>query len=69
MGKNVGSIDKIVRIIVGLALLSLLFLLPGNARWWGLIGVIPIVTALVGWCPGWALLGINTCSTRHKSDA
>ena len=69
MGKNVGSIDKIVRIIVGLALLSLLVLLPGNARWWGLIGLIPIVTALVGWCPGWALFGINTCSTRHKSGA
>ncbi len=65
MEKNVGHpVDKTLRIIIGLALLSLLFILEGNVRWWGLIGVVPILTVFVGWCPGWALLGVNTCKTK-----
>jgi hypothetical protein len=64
MEKNVGSTDKVIRIVVGLALLSLLFLVEGPNRWLGLIGLVPILTALVGWCPAWAVLGINTCKTK-----
>ncbi len=64
MEKNVGSTEKAIRIVVGLALLSLLFLLDGPSRWLGLIGLVPILTALVGWCPAWAVLGINTCKTK-----
>ncbi|QKT03973.1 DUF2892 domain-containing protein [Ectothiorhodospiraceae bacterium 2226] len=61
MEKNVGHpLDKTLRIVVGVALLSLIFLLEGPARWIGLIGIIPIVTVFIGWCPGWALLGVNT---------
>jgi len=63
MDKNVGSTDKVIRIVIGLAVLSLLFLLEGSNRWFGLIGLIPILTAIVGWCPGWAVLGINTCKS------
>ena len=66
MTKNVGSVDRVIRIIVGLALLSLLFILEGNARWWGLIGLGPIMTAAIGYCPPYAWLGINTCA---KGDA
>lgn len=61
MEKNVGSIDKVIRIIVGVGLLSLLFILEGNARWWGLIGIGPILTVITGWCPGYSLIGVNTC--------
>ena len=65
MERNVGHpADKIVRYVVGIALLSLLFLLDGPIRWIGLIGIVPIVTAMVGWCPGWAVLGINTARQR-----
>ncbi len=64
MEKNVGTTEKAIRIVVGLAILSLLFLLEGPTRWLGLIGLVPILTALVGWCPAWAVLGINTCKTR-----
>lgn len=65
MEQNVGHpIDKTLRIIIGLALLSLLFILEGNARWWGLIGIVPILTVFIGWCPGWAILGINTTKTK-----
>jgi len=63
MQTNVGGIDRIVRIIVGLGLLSMLAFVPGDARWWGLIGLVPLFTALVRWCPAYSLFGIKTCST------
>lgn len=60
MKENVGGIDKILRGAAGLALLSLLFILEGNARWWGLAGVVPLLTAIFGFCPAYPLLGIST---------
>jgi hypothetical protein len=65
MQKNVGSADKIVRIVLGLGLLSLLFLLEAPMRWLGLIGIVPLVTSLMGWCPLYTLLGVNTCRVRN----
>ena len=64
MEKNVGSIDKTLRIVAGLGILSLVFLLEGSARWFGLIGLVPLGTALFGFCPAYALLGINTCPMK-----
>jgi Inner membrane protein YgaP-like, transmembrane domain len=65
MVKNVGHpLDIGLRIVIGTALISLLVLLHGNLRWIGLIGVIPILTSVFRWCPGWALLGINTVKKR-----
>ncbi|MBC7137078.1 MAG: DUF2892 domain-containing protein, partial [Oceanibaculum nanhaiense] len=55
MTQNVGGIDRILRIVAGLAILSLLVLLDGNARWWGLIGLVPLGTALLRWCPAYTL--------------
>lgn len=63
MEKNVGGIDRVVRIVVGLALLSLVFLLDGDSRWWGLIGLVPLATAALGWCPAYLPFGIKTCKT------
>jgi hypothetical protein len=60
MVKNIGTLDKGFRIILGLALLSLLFILEGNARWWGLIGIGPIITVFIGWCPAYAPFGFST---------
>lgn len=62
MKANVGGIDKILRIVVGPGLLSLLFILDGNARWWGLIGLGPLATGPFNFRPLYTLLGINTCS-------
>ena len=62
MKKNVGSIDKTIRIIAGIGLISLVFVGPQTV--WGWIGVVPLATALLGWCPPYALLGINTCGTK-----
>jgi hypothetical protein len=64
MQVNIGSIDKTVRIVAGLVLLSLVFLLEGKARWFGLIGVVPLVTAFTGFCPLYTVLGMNTCSKK-----
>jgi hypothetical protein len=61
MEANVGGADRVVRIVVGIALLSLFFLLEGNARWWGLVGVVLIATGLLRWCPAYIPFGIKTC--------
>ncbi|MEB3101679.1 YgaP family membrane protein [Ferviditalea candida] len=61
MKTNVGNADRWLRIILGLALLMLLFFLEGNAKYWGLIGIIPLITGLIKWCPLYTLFGINTC--------
>lgn len=60
MQKNIGDIDRTIRIVVGLALLSLIYFLPGDTRWWGLIGLAPLLTAFIGWCPGYVPFGIST---------
>ncbi len=59
MKKNIHSIERVVRILVGLGLISLYFAGPQTA--WGLIGIVPLVTGLLGWCPPYQLLGISTC--------
>ena len=62
MTRNVGSVDRVIRIVVGLGLISLAFW--GPKTMWGWIGLVPLGTALVGWCPPYALLGINTCGRK-----
>lgn len=68
MTRNVGSLDRIIRTIVGLGILSLVFVGPQSL--WGLLGLIPLGTVALGWCPPYGLLGINTCgATAPKSGA
>lgn len=62
---NIGTLDRIARIVFGLMLLSLLFWLDSSWRWLGLIGLMPLVTGLAGRCPGYRLLGLSTCSLRE----
>jgi hypothetical protein len=61
MHKNVGGVDRAVRIVVGLGILSLAFVGPHTP--WGYLGLIPLVTGLLGWCPAYSLFGIKTCKT------
>ena len=63
MKQNVGSLDRAIRAIVGIGLISLVFIGPQTV--WGWIGVIPLATAIIGWCPPYALLGINTCGVKN----
>lgn len=66
MNTNVGGIDKIFRIIVGIALLSMLVWADGNTRWFGLIGLVPLATGLMGWCPLYTMFGVNSCPMTGK---
>lgn len=66
MKQNVGGTDRVIRIIIGLVLLSLLFLLEGNLKYLGLIGIIPLFTAFVNWCPLYTLFGVNTCKVKDS---
>jgi len=67
MGQNIGSTDRIVRIVAGIVILGSFFLLEGNARWLALIGIVPLATGLFRWCPAYALLGLNTCGAARKA--
>jgi hypothetical protein len=67
MKRNVGKIDRIGRIVLGLLLLTPLVLLSGNARWIGLIGLIPLATSWLQWCPLYTVAGISTCKTENRS--
>jgi hypothetical protein len=67
MKANVGGLDKIARIAVGAALLSLLVFLEGNARWWGLVGLVPLLTGIFGFCPLYTVLGMNSCPLEKKA--
>ena len=63
MTANAGMIDRALRVIVGLALVALaLGFIPGVAPTvWGWIGVVPLLTGLIGYCPAYSILGVNTC--------
>lgn len=62
MKSNVGGIDRVLRIVAGLALIGLT--LAGTIGAWGWLGLVPLGTALVGFCPLYPMLGINTCSSK-----
>jgi O-antigen ligase len=63
MKGNVGTTDRIIRVLAGLVLIALT--LTGTIGLWGWLGVVPLATGLVGWCPPYALLGISTCKVRR----
>lgn len=60
MQANVGGLDRILRIIVGLAILSLFFVVDGPNRWWALLGLVPLATGVLRWCPAYLPFGINS---------
>ncbi|HRF63959.1 MAG TPA: DUF2892 domain-containing protein [Candidatus Competibacter sp.] len=61
---NVGTPDRIARIVVGLVLIALAA--TGTVGWWGWIGVVPLLTGLFRFCPAYSLLGANTCKTASS---
>lgn len=64
MKANVGGIDKILRIVAGIALVAMAAL--GVIGMWGYISVVPLLTGLIGWCPAYTLLGIKTCPLQQN---
>ena len=65
MTKNIGKLDKTIRVVLGIAILALGLWFKS---WWGLIGLLPLVTALAGWCPPYSLLGISTNKTGQPQQ-
>ena len=64
---NIGRVDRILRIVIGLAILSLVFVGPKSL--WGLVGLVPLTTAIFRWCPPYALFGISTCGEKAGGNA
>ena len=62
--RNEGTIDRALRIILGVVLISLVFVGPQTA--WGWLGLVPLVTGIVGSCPLYSVLGVSTCKTRQQ---
>lgn len=64
MKSNVGSLDRVLRLLLGLALFG-----AGDyfQSWWGLVGLVPFVTSLLGFCPAYRLLGLSTCPLEPKA--
>ena len=64
MNKNIGNIERIIRVTAGLAILTLFFIGPQSL--WGLLGILPLATGLAGWCPPYAMLGFSTCKVQKE---
>jgi len=62
--KNEGVVDRSIRVVVGLILLSLIFVAPQSL--WGLVGLVPLLTGLVGFCPLYKMFGLNSCPITRK---
>jgi hypothetical protein len=63
MTQNIGGFERILRVIVGLVLVGLAA--SGQVGLWGWLGLVPMATGVLGWCPPYSLLGINTCKNRQ----
>jgi O-antigen ligase len=63
MTQNIGNIERISRIVGGLVLIALAA--TSTVGVWGWLGLVPLATGLVGWCPPYSLLGINTCKNKN----
>lgn len=64
MKQNVGGIDRILRIVAGLALIGWGVYAQ---NWWGAVGAIPLFTALIGWCPAYLPFGLSSCKVKSES--
>ena len=65
MTRNEGNVDRAIRVIAGLALIGLA--LSGTIGVWGWLGVVPLATGAIGWCPLYSVLGLNTCPVNKST--
>lgn len=66
MKMNIGSMDKIIRILVGIFFVSMFFWVDSSLKYVGVVGLVLLVTSFVGFCPLYSFLGINTCKTKSR---
>ncbi len=67
MQPNIGNIERVIRIVAGLVVLSLAFVGPQSP--WAYLGIVPVMTGIIGWCPPYAMLGISTCKKGDRSSS
>jgi hypothetical protein len=65
MKSNVGGMDRILRIAIGLVLIGLA--VSGTIGLWGWLGLLPLATGFIGWCPPYALFGWSTCAVKNRN--
>ncbi|HEX9407634.1 MAG TPA: DUF2892 domain-containing protein [Thermoanaerobaculia bacterium] len=65
LASNEGAVDRILRIVIGVAVLSLTVVGPKTL--WGVLGVVPLITGLAGTCPLYSIVGITTCPTKTRT--
>ena len=65
MNINVGKYERVIRVVAGLAIIAWGVYAK---NWWGAIGAVPLLTGLIGWCPPYAMFGINTCSMKKDKS-
>lgn len=66
MKKNIGSIDRVVRITAGILLIGIGLVFKS---WWGAVGIVPLATAFLRWCPAYTIFGLNTCRSGSCDTA
>ena len=62
--KNEGMVDRSIRVILGVVLISLVFIGPQSP--WGWVGLVPLITGIIGFCPLYKIVGLNTCPITRK---
>ena len=63
MTTNVGTVDRIIRLLAGVGIIAWGVM---NGSWWGALGLVPLLTATIGWCPLYLPLGLSTCGVKSK---
>ncbi len=63
---NVGTTDRVIRIVLGIGIIAFALLNHGPIRWVGIVGAVLLITAMFRYCPAYSIVGINTCSTRKN---
>ena len=66
MKQNIHNIERVIRVVAGLGIVSLVFIGPQSP--WGWLGLVPLATGIIGWCPPYALFGFSTCTTCMRSN-
>jgi hypothetical protein len=64
MQRNVGGVDRTVRLVAGVAILAAGYYFKS---WWGLVGLVPVLTATLGWCPAYLPFGMSTCRVKSRA--
>ena len=67
MKTNEGVADRVIRMAAGYLILSAFFIIDGNARWFTLLGIVPLLTGLFGYCPLYTVLGVRTCAAEAEA--